>query len=1005
MNQDQFKNAYNKLNKEQKLAVDTIDGPVMVVAGPGTGKTQVLALRIANILSKTDAGASGILCLTFTNSGVRAMRERLLSYIGPAASSVQISTFHGFAMKILEEFYQVLDMQKPPVILDETSSISLVDDILENGDWQYIRPRGNSGMFFSDIKSLVSLLKRENLSPEEFLSSINKEIKNLEDDPASISSRGESKGQLKKEIEKKIEGLERTKEIVKFYEKYEEIKANRCLCDYDDVLKYALEIIKESESVSFDLRERHLYVLVDEHQDSSGIQNDILKAIWGDTELPNIFVVGDDRQLIYGFGGADIKYFESFKTLFGKAKLITLVENYRSTQAILDSADTLLKSTMTLEKLKSNHPEMHKLQLYECEYPRDEIIACAMEIEDKIKSGVSPDECAILVPKNYQVKNAVEILRDRGIPVASSGILTLFGVPEADTLIRTLRIILNPYDNISISESLFDPINKIPPLSTHKFLQSVNTYKLSVEDLGGGKKDLFTGIDPINSLGDKLKSYIEESNKRDVYELVQYVGESLLLDTAENHDDLIRRVEVVRTVLHLALAEREKSEREHQKFTLKRFIDFIDRLKSYGEDLPLDVFYGNKGVKVMTLHSSKGLEFDFVWVAHMDEKTLMYGKKQAFSLPVDVQNKIEEKDAEVVKKQLYVALTRAKRFCTFSYSRYSYTGGDQELSHIIAELPEDLFIKKNFNQVEEEILSKNPKSYVTAVQHNEAEFSIKDLTDMVAEEYQKTKVSVTMLNNFFECPWKWYFRNLLRLPDVVSESLVFGNVVHGTIEQVLKKNENNLEDIILDQIHKQNIYEESMVKRLQKEALGVVSVWVKERMPNIKNYMTERPLSYRDSRFPNLLFYGKVDLTEEIDKNTFRVTDFKTGSVKTKSEIEKRGDGESMSSYMRQLAMYSYLIHGANNNDRVSESQLEFLEAKKGDPEGKSTSNGAGRNGIYRTHITSEHIDLLVRDITEYDRDLKNGVWVNRPCNFRSYGRDSVCKYCKMSSIYNIYYI
>ncbi|MEY2671919.1 MAG: nuclease superfamily, partial [Candidatus Parcubacteria bacterium] len=187
-----------------------------------------------------------------------------------------------------------------------------------------------------------------------------------------------------------------------------------------------------------------------------------------------------------------------------------------------------------------------------------------------------------------------------------------------------------------------------------------------------------------------------------------------------------------------------------------------------------------------------------------------------------------------------------------------------------------------------------------------------------------------------------------------------------------------------------NIYEESTVKRLQKEAVGVVSVWVKERLPNIhKSYMTERPLSYRDSRFPNLLFYGKIDLTEEIDKNTFRVTDFKTGSVKTKSEIEKRGDGESMSSYMRQLAMYSYLIHGANNNDRVSESQLEFLEAKKGD-----------KNGIYKTSITNEEIDLLVKDITEYDRELKNGEWVNRPCNFKSYGRDSVCPNCARAKIY-----
>lgn len=988
-----FVEAYKKLNKAQKEAVDTIEnGPVMVIAGPGTGKTQVLSLRIANILEKTQSGPGGVLCLTFTNSGVRAMRERLLSYIGPTATAINISTFHGFAMKIIEEFFEVLGLDKSPSILEEASSVALVDEILETGTWEYIRPRGNTGMFFHDIKSLISLLKRENLSPEEFLLSIDREIETIKEDPNSISSRGETKGQMKKDAEKKIEGLERTKEVVIFYKEYEKLKKERGLCDYDDVLKYALDIINISEDAQATLRERYLHILVDEHQDSSATQNAILRAIWGDTELPDIFVVGDDRQLIYGFSGASLKYFEDFKTLFGKAHLITLTENYRSTQAILDTADTLLSSTLTLEKLKSNHKEMHKLQLVECSYPRDEIIACAMDIENKIKEGIDPSDCAILVPKNYQVKNAVQILRDRGIPVASSGILTLFNTREADTLIRVLRIVNNPYDNVSISELLFDPINKIPPLEAHKFLQSINTYKLSVEDLNLAATNLLSTLDPISNLGLQLKLYIDRSNKSEVYELIQYIGEHLLLDSAENHDDLIRRVEVVRTMLHLALSEREKSEREHTPFTLERFLSFIWRLKSYNADIPLDVFYGEKGVKVITLHSSKGLEFDFVWVAHMDEKTLMNGKKQAFTLPLDVAERIEEKDEMVVKRQVYVALTRAKRFCTFSYSRYSYTGGEQELAHIIQQLPEDIFIKKSFEEVEEEILKDNPKSYVVAKEHTDGEFSIHNLTDMVREEYQKTKVSVTMLNNFFECPWKWYFRNLLRLPDVLSESLMFGNVIHGTIEQILKKDNQKLDEIIINQIHKQNIYEPNMVGRFTKEATNLVSTWVKIRLPNIeKTYVSERSISYRDSRFPHLLFYGKVDLTEKLEKDKQRVTDFKTGSVKTKSEIEKKTEEGRLSDYMRQLAMYSYLIHGAEANSHVVESQLEFLEADSKD-----------KNGIYKTTITGEDIDLLIRDISEYDKSLSDGSWISRTCNFKTYGKDIECPHCKRAKIYKI---
>ncbi len=1004
MNTVKFDEVYKKLNTAQKEAVDAIDGPVMVVAGPGTGKTQVLALRIANILLKTDTKADGVLCLTFTNSGVRAMRERLTSYIGATATNIKIATFHSFAGNIVEEFFTILDFEKPPTIMDDTESIALVDEILENGAWQYLRPRGNSGLYFRDIKSLISLLKRQQMTPENFLDTLVADIKRIEDDPASISSRGESKGKLKKEIEKHIEGLERTKEIVTFYTEYERLKRERLLCDYDDVLTYALEILHNSETSRYTLRERYLYVLVDEHQDSSATQNAILKAIWDTGELtdtPNIFVVGDDRQLIYGFGGASIEYFEEFKTQFGKAHLISLVENYRSTQAILDAADALLGSALTMEKLKSNHKEMHTLAIVECEYPRDEILAAAHQIEKKIKDGIEPSECAILVPKNYQVKNAVQILRDRGIPVASSGILTLFSSASAESLLRVLKIIHNPYDGIAIGESLFDPLSGIPPLEAHRFLQSVNTYTLSLDDFGKNAPTLLSGIDALTMWGSSLKMYLEESTKRGVYELIQYIGEQFLIDSAPSHQSLMERVEVVRTLLHLALLEHEKCEREHVKFTLARFLQFIDRLKQYNEDIPLSVFSGDVGVRVLTLHSSKGLEFDFVWVAHMDEGTLMHGKRQAFTLPEEVAKKIEEKDELVVKRQLYVALTRAKRFCTFSYSCFSYNGREQELSHILQAIPEGMFVKQSYEDVEKELLADGPKAYVTAHAHTNTLFSSDDLIALVAEEYQKTKVSVTMLNNFFECPWKWYFRNLLRLPDVLSESLIFGSVVHGTIEQILKKNTAVLGDIITDQIRRQNVYDEVLSKRITKEAEGLVDGWIKIRLPNIeKNYISERSLSYRDPQFPHLLFYGKVDLTEQLDKNTVRVTDFKTGSVKTKSEIEKRDEEGRLSSYIRQLAMYSYLIHGVEKDSRVGQSQLEFLEAKKNDPEGKSTSYGAGKNGVYTKSIGMEEIDLLVRDIAEYDSALKSGEWIGRKCNFNSYGKNTECPHCARAKIY-----
>src|SRR3989344_1464321 len=293
-----FSEEYKKLNKAQKEAVDTIDGPVMVVAGPGTGKTQILALRIGNILSKTDTKADSVLCLTFTNTAVAAMKERLGRYIGAESSKVNIFTFHSFGMKILEEYYGVLGLETAPRTMDEADAIVLADQILHTNDWGYLRPRSDSTRYFRDLKSLISLLKRERIAPGEFLREVDMEIKSLEQ-------------KTTKEKKKNIFSLLRTREVIIFFEFKKKKKKDKNLFDYDDILENLVKVVEDSAPVRDEIREKYLYVLIDEHQDSSGVQNEFLEKVWGDTEKPNIFVVGDDRQLIYGFGGASLEYFEN----------------------------------------------------------------------------------------------------------------------------------------------------------------------------------------------------------------------------------------------------------------------------------------------------------------------------------------------------------------------------------------------------------------------------------------------------------------------------------------------------------------------------------------------------------------------------------------------------------------------------------------------------------------------------------------------------------------------
>jgi DNA helicase-2/ATP-dependent DNA helicase PcrA len=991
---DAFTEAYKKLNSAQKEAVEALEGPVMVVAGPGTGKTQVLALRIANILKSTDTPASGVLCLTFTNAGVAAMRQRLFSLIGSAAGNVRITTFHAFAINLVEQHYEQLDFMMAPQLLDERGAVILVDELLESEEWEYLRPRGNAAMYFNDLKSLISLLKRERLTPQDFLREVDEGIVILTTSPDSISTRGESKGELKKEVVKKIESLERTKEVVRFYELYETTKRTRGLMDYDDVLEYAVTLAQTSEDVCATLRENYLYVLVDEHQDSSGIQNAFLKAVWQETEKPNIFVVGDDRQLIYGFGGASLEYFQDFKTAFGKAKLITLIENYRSTQKILDTADALLTSSLASGKLKSNHGEAHDITLAEYEYPRDEILAAGLAMRKYIEAGGEANECAVLVPKNKHVRAAVSVLRDMGLPVRADESISFFDVHETAWFRRVLSIVADPYDAHALGMSLFDPIAQIPTIEAHRFLHEKRFKGLSLEDLVQPRMtDLFAGIDPIAQWGKTLTDLINSHTTTDIYSLIQKIGDELFLRTATDHETLVRRVEIIRTFLHLVLISHERD----ASLTLRGFLEYLDRLESYHTHIPVAVLSGVSGVRVMTLHSSKGLEFDFVWIAHMNEKTIMSGKRMGFSLPESVEERMHTKDEAVVKREIYVAITRAKRFCTLSYAANGYTGGDQELAHVLLDIPETHFVRKTVDVTRAELETENIRLLVTKQKKIQDENEFAKLVTSVTEGYPKLKVSVTLLNNFFECPWKWYFRNYLQLPEPKTESLIFGTVVHAGVELLLnapkKPTEKQVEARFEQALDEETVIDAKLRARIFKQAKAVLADFATEYLPTIeKRRETERSISVHDKTFPHLTMYGKIDLTERFPDGTARVVDFKTGSAKTKATIEKEDAEGRLSGYLRQLVMYSYLIEHSEKNTEVIESQLLYLEA---DPKSK--------DAVYRTRIGTEQIDSLKNDIKDYDMFVKSGDWVNRTCTYKPFAGESECPYCAFAeTVYGI---
>ncbi|MBP9748288.1 MAG: ATP-dependent helicase [Candidatus Pacebacteria bacterium] len=959
-----FVSEYQKLNKAQKEAVDNLAGPTMVVAGPGTGKTQVLAMRIANILHKTDIKADGILCLTFTNSAVEAMKQRLSKYIGEAGEKVNVSTFHSFGMQIIEKYYSVLGLDSVPRLLDETDTTTIFDHVLRGHDWEYLRPRADASRYFTDLKSLISLLKRERIASKYFLSQVEKDINVIESDEDNISTRGESKGKLKKEAQTKIEGLRRSLEVSKFFDLYEKAKQEKNLLDYDDVLENLVKIVEKSKDAVADIRERFLYVLVDEHQDSSRVQNEFLKEVWAGVEAPDIFVVGDDRQLIYGFSGASIDHFQGFKKTFKDAKLITLVDNYRSTQIILDASHALLQSVMTDKKLVSQSKparpdgrsggEHHPILLLEAETPEEEILAVAQDIRLKVESGkLKVDDCAILVPKNAQVRKALSILHQNGLAVSAADALNLFDQEEAQAFFRVLKIVAGfDNDSANLALSLFDSISGIDPLESYKYITARNMREFSLETaLVEKPATLFKEENAVEIWINKIKKWQEAHKNLTLAELIELIGSEVLLHEKYNQNRLVSGKEILDTIRALVTKEIEKN----KELTLELFLVFVDRLQSYGEHVPV-VLAEKKGVKVMTLHSSKGLEFEYVWIAHMDERGLTGEKRGGFMLPEAVEEKIAERDVDKIKRKLYVAITRAKKFCTLSYARYSKSESEQELAKVISDLPPEVFERRNIESLNTE--NKNSKVVLP------------ELVELVSGKYKNRYVSVSLLNNFFECPWKWYFRNLLQVPEEKSESLEFGSAVHEAIDQILKG---------------------QVVDLPQDSEIGkIISRWIERRLPDIASSReTEKSVSLKYDKLPYLNIYGKIDLVEYLTKDELRVTDFKTGSVRKKNDIEKIDEEGRMSGHLRQLAMYAYLLeNSAGKKFKVESARLEFLEAKD------------EKQMIYDRVITAEETDLLLRDIADYDQMVKAGTWVDRPCNYNSYGKNTECEYCKMAEIY-----
>jgi DNA helicase II / ATP-dependent DNA helicase PcrA len=432
-----FDTLYKQLNPQQRKAVDTLAGPVMVLAGPGTGKTQLLAVRVANILKKTDVYPSNILVLTYTNAGVQAMRERLASLMGSDGYDVVVETYHSFANDLISESELAISVKGDRVDMTDLERIKILEHLIDHLEGiRILRPGGAPYLYRQDIQTNISNLKRDGITPERFENFL------VSYRPDGVVIDGKK--------------LEKLKALAIVYRAYEEAKMpgakltvfdERGRYDFDDMILLATEALRSEPDLLAQYREQFQFAMVDEFQDSNGSQLELLSTIFGG-ERPNLCVVGDDDQSIYRFQGASAGNFHLIERLFPEVEKIVLDQNYRSKKEILESSAKLIRQVPDGERVSDKELEATRgkgdkttVQTFRLGTPEEEMTFLVEEIKKIGKSRWN--DTAVLVRTRKQADQLIESFLQAGIPYATDGKEDVRNEHRIQQLLKILRLAQN----------------------------------------------------------------------------------------------------------------------------------------------------------------------------------------------------------------------------------------------------------------------------------------------------------------------------------------------------------------------------------------------------------------------------------------------------------------------------------------------------------------------------------------------------------------------------------
>lgn len=969
-----FKAALKELNPAQREAVQTIEGPVLVVAGPGTGKTHILGARIGQILLQTDTEPHNILCLTYTDAGVHAMRNRLLEFIGPEAHKVHIFTFHSFCNTIIQDNAEVFGKRDLEPI-SELEKVELVREIIDTlpDDHELRRLKGEPYYWEINLRRLFELMKAENWTEKHILNKIDQylaELPNREEYQYKRNTKAAKKGDPKtKDIEVQVRKMERLRSAAKLFPVYQSLMLARKRYDYDDMIQWTIAAFKEHKDLLRTYQEQYLYILVDEFQDTNGVQNQILQQLADYWENPNIFVVGDDDQSIFEFQGARVQNIIDFYKKYETLQLVVLLNNYRSSQHILDSAGQLIQTNelRLVKKLDDLKKELKaskkavakstvKPKLVAYYNPLHEQADIVLQIEKLKNKGVPLSEIAVIYARHKQASELIKLLERKNIPYQAKRRINVFDLPIIRNTINLLAYLQKEM------EKPFSGEKQLYEILYYNFvgLKPSDIARLSYEITKASKKEnqrlfwreIISDEEQLIQFGVKhpkgflrFSTFIENS-LADYHNLTlpklfeRLLNRSGLLIFITSHEEKLWLMQVITTFFEFLKNETEK----RPALNIRDLLDVIDRMKKNKIALyVLKTLYAEEGVKLVTAHSSKGLEFHHVFMLGCLKEYWQPSKRNSnfqFSLPDTLTLSVNatEDALEAARRLFYVSMTRAKEHLQISYSQYGINGDLLTRTQFIDEIEtsDTVAIKKRHLKDDQltdikHIMLKEaiPPTLTSPLTTAELNSLLEGFT-----------LSATALCKFLDCPLSFYFENILRVPSVSSVAAAFGTAIHHALKRVfdfLKEKENDdfpATDFVLREfdfeLQRQRAYLSERQYR-DRKMLGhqlLADFYNTRKSQWHKDAEVER--EFRNIEVFGVPLTGVIDKIEFIKNDVLNVVDYKTGRYRSEKVQPPNEKNPLGGDYWRQVVFYKILLENYRNYQwKVVSGTIEYLEPYK----------------------------------------------------------------------------